>query len=74
MEARDEAFEAAVATVGAPSDERLETNDAGTGVAADGDDADEGDADDPAAEPGLTVDAAVVGCGHEEFALPLRAP
>jgi hypothetical protein len=68
VEARDEAPEAAVATVGVASGEGLETNDAGIGVAAD-----EDDAGDPA-DVGVTVDAAVVGCGHDASALPLNAP
>jgi hypothetical protein len=69
VEARDEALEAAVATVGVLSGEGLETNDAGIGVAAD-----EDDAGGPAADKGVTVDAAVVGCGHDASALPLNAP
>ena len=69
MEARDEMLEAAVATVGVLNGEGFETNDAGIGVAADDD-----DAGVPAAEVGVTVDAAVVGCGHEASALPLSAP
>jgi hypothetical protein len=68
VEARDEVLEPAVATVGVLSGEGLETNDAGIGVAADD------DAGVPAAEVGVTVDAAVVGCGHEASALPLSAP
>ena len=69
VEARDETLEASVATVGELSGEGLETNAAGVGVAAEEDDA--GDPP-PGVEP--TVDAAVVGCGHEESALPLSAP
>jgi hypothetical protein len=69
VEASDEALEASVATVGELSGEALETNAAGVGVAAD-----EDDAGDPAPEVGPTVDAAVVGCGHEESAFPLSAP
>jgi hypothetical protein len=64
-------LEAAVATVGVLNGEGLETNDAGIGVAADDDDDDAGV---PATELGVTVDAAVVGCGHEASALPLSAP
>jgi hypothetical protein len=71
VEARDEALEAAVATVGVVSGEGLETNDAGIGVAADGVDAGVPAAD---ADVGVTVDAAVVGCGHDASALPLNAP
>ena len=69
VEARDETPEAAVATVGVLSGEGLETNDAGSGEAAD-----EDDDGVPAAEVGLTMDASVVGWGHEESALPLSAP
>ena len=69
VEARDEAFEAAVATVGVVSDGELETDDAGIGVPVD-----EDDAGVPAAEVGVTVDAAVVGCGHEASALSLSVP
>ena len=69
VEARDEALEAAVATVGAVSGGELDANDAGIGVPVDDD-----DAGVPASEVGVTVDAAVVGCGHEASALPLSAP
>jgi hypothetical protein len=69
VEARDEELEAAVATVGVLSGEGLETNAAGTGVAPDGD-----EAGVPAADVGVAVDAAVVGCGHDASALPLSAP
>ena len=68
VEASDEALEAAVATVGAVKGEGLETNDAGIGAAADEDDA------GVPAGVGVTVDAAVVGCGHDASALPLNAP
>jgi hypothetical protein len=68
VEARDEMLEAAVATVGVFSGEGVEANDAGIGVAAD-----EDDAGVPTAEVGVTVDAAVVGCGHEASAPPLSA-
>jgi len=67
VEARDEAFDAAVATVGALRGPELETNDAGIGAAADEDDG------FPEPEVGA-VDAAVVGSGHEASALPLSAP
>ena len=69
VEASDEALDASVATVGGLSDDGFETNDAGVGVAPEADDA--GDAP-PEGAP--TVDAAVVGCGHDESALPLSAP
>ena len=68
VEARDEALEAAVATVGVVGGEGLETNDAGIGGVADEDDA------GVPADVGVTVDAAVVGCGHDASALPLNAP
>ena len=68
VEARDELLEAAVATVGMLSGEGLETSDAGIGTPAD-----EDDAGVPTAEVGVTVDAAVVGCGHEASAPPLSA-
>jgi hypothetical protein len=69
VEASDEAFDAAVATVGALSGPGLETTDAGIGAAPD-EEADEG-----LPEPeGGAVDAAVVGFGHEASALPVRAP
>lgn len=69
VEARDEALGASGATVGELSGEELETSAAGVGVAAE-----EDHAGDPPPEVGPTVDAAVIGCGHGESALPLRAP
>ena len=69
VEARDEALEAAVATVGLVGGDGLVTNDAGIGV-----DACRRGRGVPEAEVGVTVDAAVVGCGHDASALPLNAP
>lgn len=69
VEASDEAPEAAVATVGVLGGDGLVTNDAGIGVDPVGE-----DAGVPEAEVGVTVDAAVVGCGHDASALPLSAP
>ena len=69
VEARDEVLDAAVATVGVLSGKGLETSDAGVGVADD-----EDDAGVPAGDGGVTVDAAVVGCGQDASALPLSAP
>jgi hypothetical protein len=73
VEAKDEALDAAVATVGAPSErfdtgDGVDTSDAGIGVTPEAD-----DAGVPAAGVEPTVDAAVVGCGHEASALPLSA-
>jgi hypothetical protein len=68
VEAREEALAAAVATVGVLSGDGLETKEAGTGVAAD-----EADPGALPADVGVTVEASVVGCGHEESALPPRA-
>lgn len=69
MEARDETFDAAVATVGELSGPGLEINEAGIGAAPDDDE------DDGLPEPEVgAVDAAVVGLGHEASALPVSAP